>query len=106
MISAAPWLAHYDSDVPQTLEPYPNRTLVDYLTEAAQTDPDAPALLFKGARLSFAELDRLSDACASASPPRAAPGTSAPSSRRSTRPTRSASWKGRSATMGSRPSSR
>ncbi|MBI4484528.1 MAG: long-chain fatty acid--CoA ligase [Acidobacteria bacterium] len=66
MISAAPWLAHYDSDVPQTLEPYPNRTLVDYLTDSAQTEPDAPALLFKGARMTFAELNRLSDACASA----------------------------------------
>src|SRR4030095_8619847 len=27
-----PWLAHYDDDVPATLVPYPDRTLVDYLT--------------------------------------------------------------------------
>jgi long-chain acyl-CoA synthetase len=66
MTSAAPWLSHYDPGVPATLAPYPNRTLVDYLADAARAQPNAPALLFKGARLSFADLDRLSDACASA----------------------------------------
>src|SRR5260370_6150746 len=66
MTSAAPWLSHYDPGVPPTLAPYPNRTLVDYLADAARAQPNAPALLFKGARLSFADLDRLSDACSSA----------------------------------------
>ena len=63
---AAPWLAHYDPGVPTTLAPYPNRTLVDYVAEAARNRPDSPALLFKGAKVSYGELDRLSDACASA----------------------------------------
>ena len=31
-----PWLAHYDDDVPATLVPYPDRTLVDYLTTLAR----------------------------------------------------------------------
>ena len=66
MPPAAPWLAHYDSGVPATLEPYPNRTLVDYLADAARQAPNSPALLFKGARVSYGELDRLSDACAAA----------------------------------------
>src|ERR1700730_17412307 len=66
MTSATPWLSHYDAGVPATLAPYPNRTLVDYLADAARAQPNAPALLFKGARLSFADLERLSDACASA----------------------------------------
>ena len=66
MTPDAPWLAHFDPGVPPTLEPYPNRTLVDYLADAARDRPDAPALLFKGARVTFAELDQLSDACASA----------------------------------------
>jgi long-chain acyl-CoA synthetase len=52
--------------VPATLAPYPNRTLVDYLTDAARTEPDAPALLFKGAKMSFGALDRYSDECAAA----------------------------------------
>jgi long-chain acyl-CoA synthetase len=63
---SAPWLAHYDPGVPATLAPYPNRTLTDYLSDAARDRPGAPALLFKGAVMSFAELERLSDACAAA----------------------------------------
>jgi len=65
-MAAAPWLAHYDSDVPPTLAPYADRTLLDALAEFARTQPDRPALLFKGARVTYGELDRLSDACASA----------------------------------------
>ncbi len=66
MSSPAPWLAHYDANVPASLTPYPNRTLVDYLTDAARSRPAVPALLFKGATMTYDELDRLSDACASA----------------------------------------
>jgi len=62
----APWLAHYDPGVPPTLEPYPVRTLVDYLTDAAREQPAAPALIFKGRTIGYGELDRLSDACAAA----------------------------------------
>ena len=61
-----PWTRHYDPDVPETLAPYPNRTLVDYLREHAASLPNAPAILFKGRRVSNAELDRLSDRFASA----------------------------------------
>ena len=63
---ATPWLAHYDEDVPPTLAPYPNRTLVDYLDDAARTRPNQTALLFKGASLTYRDLDRLSEACAAA----------------------------------------
>ena len=66
MSTAAPWLAHYDPGVPATLAPYPDRTLVDYVADAARTAPDHPALLFKGAKVTYGQLDRLSDACASA----------------------------------------
>ena len=62
MPSAAPWLAHYDSGVPVTLAPYPDRTLVDYLADASRDRPNSRALLFKGATVSYGELDRLSDA--------------------------------------------
>jgi long-chain acyl-CoA synthetase len=47
--------------VPPSLAPYPNRTLVDYLADAAATRPDLPAILFKGSTLSWRALDRLSD---------------------------------------------
>ena len=66
MSTAAPWLAHYDPEVPATLAPYPARTLVDYLADAARTQPDTPALLFKGATMTYRRLARLSDACAAA----------------------------------------
>ncbi len=52
MISTAAWLAHYDAGVPPTLAPYPNRTLLDYVSDIARERPTHPALLFKGASLS------------------------------------------------------
>jgi long-chain acyl-CoA synthetase len=66
MAAAAPWLAHYDPGVPPSLTPYPDRTLLDYLADAARSRPDKPAILFKGATITYARLERLSDACASA----------------------------------------
>jgi long-chain acyl-CoA synthetase len=60
------WTRHYDPGVPETLSPYPTRTLVDYLREHAAAAPASPAVLFKGATLSYAALDRLSDRFASA----------------------------------------
>ena len=59
-----PWLAHYDREVPATLEPYPDKTLLDYLTETVAGHGDRPALLFNGAKISYGQLDRLSDALA------------------------------------------
>ena len=52
-----PWLAHYDADVPPSLVPYPDRTLVDYLTALARDHGDKAALLFKGSSVSYGELD-------------------------------------------------
>ena len=48
MSDRAPWLAHYDRGVPATLAPYPDRTLLDYVSDYARLRPQAPALLFKG----------------------------------------------------------
>ena len=64
-MSRLPWLDHYDAGVPETLAPYPARTLVDYVSDHARTHPDGKALLFKGATMTYAELERLSDAFAS-----------------------------------------
>jgi long-chain acyl-CoA synthetase len=62
----APWFAHYDEGVPRSLAPYPDRTLLDYLADWARDRPNQPALLFKGATITYGQLDRLSDACAAA----------------------------------------
>jgi len=59
-----PWLAHYDDGVPATLAPYPEKTLVDVVRASAAERPRHPAVFFKGARLSYGELDGLSDALA------------------------------------------
>jgi long-chain acyl-CoA synthetase len=64
--AAAPWLSHYDDEVPPTLEPYPSGTLVDAVAGHARVTPNAPAMHFKGATLTYGELERLSDACAAA----------------------------------------
>lgn len=61
-----PWTSQYDAGVPATLEPYPERTLLEYLDDALAARPDAPALLFKGTAVSYRELDDTSDAFASA----------------------------------------
>jgi long-chain acyl-CoA synthetase len=61
-----PWLAHYDSDVRQSLAPYPNKTLLDYLDALTRENGAATALLFKGTTVSYGELDRESTAFAAA----------------------------------------
>ncbi len=60
----APWLEHYDPGVPRSLGVYPEKTLVDILRERVEDEPAAVALLFKGRRISVAEIDRASDALA------------------------------------------
>ena len=62
----APWLAHYDHDVRHSLAPYPDTTLLDHLTSLARDHGDKPALLFKGTRVSYGQLDRESTAFAAA----------------------------------------
>jgi len=61
-----PWLAHYDSDVSPSLAPYPEKTLIDYLDRLASEHPSKVALLFKGAAMTYRELDSLSTAFAAA----------------------------------------
>jgi long-chain acyl-CoA synthetase len=65
-MTSYPWLEHYDAEVPATLAPYPERSLLDYLSETARQWPGRPALLFKGAALTYAQLERLSDSFAAA----------------------------------------
>jgi len=61
-----PWLAHYDTDVRPSLAPYPERTLLDYLADHAREHGEEPGLIFEGKRISWADLERLSDAFAAA----------------------------------------
>ncbi len=58
--AAAPWLLSYDPDVPEHI-PLPKTLLHDLLSNAAGDFPDHPALIFFGQRISYRELDTLSN---------------------------------------------
>jgi long-chain acyl-CoA synthetase len=60
------WLQHYDTNIPASVGPYPERTLLDDLADGVAQRPGAAALLFKGRTVSWEELDRRSDAFAAA----------------------------------------
>ncbi|MBN1547283.1 MAG: AMP-binding protein [Syntrophaceae bacterium] len=55
------WLKHYEPKMPHSLKPYPEITMMDVVAETVRQRPHHTALLFKGARMSYSELGRLSD---------------------------------------------
>jgi long-chain acyl-CoA synthetase len=57
-----PWFKQYDPKMPRTLKPYPACTLLDVVKETVRERPEHTAWIFKGARVTYAELERLSDA--------------------------------------------
>jgi len=61
-----PWLKHYDVGVPYSLEPYPQKTLLDIVSETSRQRPAHPALLFKGSVMTYGQLEQLSNEFASA----------------------------------------
>ena len=65
-MTAKPWLEHYDPNVPRTLAPYPEQTLLDLLSENAHSHPAHPITYLKGRAMTYAQLDRLSDDCGAA----------------------------------------
>jgi long-chain acyl-CoA synthetase len=60
-----PWLAHYDTGVPHTLD-IPPIALPELLAAAAREFPAAPAIVFYGRTISYAELDMLASRFAAA----------------------------------------
>ena len=57
-----PWFKSYDEGLPRSLKPYPEQTLLDAVAETVRQRPEHTALIFKGRRMAYAELDRLSSA--------------------------------------------
>jgi long-chain acyl-CoA synthetase len=61
-MSDKPWLESYPPDVPETLEPFPSRSLYSILADSASRFPSAPAIAFwlpgapMGKTMSYAEL--------------------------------------------------
>jgi len=60
-----PWLKHYDEGVKQTLE-YPAEPLFYFLEESARKYPDRACTIFKGAEISYKEMNDLTDRIAAA----------------------------------------
>ncbi len=61
-MSEKPWIKHYDKNVPHSLAPYPEESLTHFVRRNAQEQPERPALFFKGATVSYGELERKSNA--------------------------------------------
>jgi long-chain acyl-CoA synthetase len=64
-MNESPWLAHYDKGVPQTID-YPQVPLFHFLEEAARKYPDRACTIFKGAVISYREMNTLTDNMAAA----------------------------------------
>ena len=60
-----PWLAHYDKGVPQTVE-IPDAPLFHFLEESARKYPDRACTIFKGAVITYKEMNDLTDRVAAA----------------------------------------
>jgi long-chain acyl-CoA synthetase len=60
------WFARYDPGVSTSVAPYPDKTLLDYLSDLGENHGHKPALLFKGTSMSYQTLESLSNACAAA----------------------------------------
>jgi len=60
-----PWFKRYDKGVPRTID-YPAVPLYYFLEESARKYPDKPCTIFKGATISYKEMDLLTDKVAAA----------------------------------------
>jgi len=59
-MSERPWLKHYDEGVPTTID-YPEVPLYRLLEDSAREFPDHACTIFKGAKLTYAQVNELSD---------------------------------------------
>jgi long-chain acyl-CoA synthetase len=55
-----PWLKKYDKGVPNTIE-YPAVPLYYFLEESARKYPDSPCTIFKGATITYREMNEITD---------------------------------------------
>jgi long-chain acyl-CoA synthetase len=60
------WIAHYDRGVARTIGTYPDRTMLDFLADAAREAPGGPALWFKGTTVTWKALHDAAQAAACA----------------------------------------
>jgi len=55
-----PWYKHYDQGVPHHID-YPPITVIDMIEETAKKYPKSPCTIFKGASITYSEMDELTD---------------------------------------------
>ena len=55
-----PWLKNYDKGVPLQID-YPNVPVFNFLEVSARKYAEAPCTIFKGAKISFKEMDEVTD---------------------------------------------
>jgi long-chain acyl-CoA synthetase len=55
-----PWLDHYDEGVPKTID-YPEVPLYYFLEESARKYPDKACTVFKGAKITYREMNAITD---------------------------------------------
>jgi long-chain acyl-CoA synthetase len=60
-----PWQKYYDKGVPYTID-YPPVPLFYFLEEAARRYPESPCTIFKGARITYKEMNEITDRLAGA----------------------------------------
>jgi long-chain acyl-CoA synthetase len=64
-MDAKPWLAHYDAGVPHTID-IPTVPLFHFLEESARKYPDRACTIFKGAVITYREMNAITDRVAAA----------------------------------------
>ncbi|MBI3353867.1 MAG: hypothetical protein HY034_03125 [Nitrospirae bacterium] len=57
-----PWLKSYEPGIPSTLK-YPDIPLQQFLTHAAERFPNNPATFFFGNKITYKELNELTNRC-------------------------------------------
>ena len=60
-----PWFAKYDKGVPKTID-YPRAPLYYFLEQSAEEYPDKPCTIFKGAVITYREMNEITDRVAAA----------------------------------------
>ncbi|MFL7867459.1 MAG: long-chain fatty acid--CoA ligase [Anaerolineales bacterium] len=60
-----PWFAKYDKGVPKTID-YPKKPLYHFLEESASKYPDRACTIFKGAEISYKDMNEITDRVAAA----------------------------------------
>lgn len=63
-MNAKPWLKHYDAGVPESLAPYPNVSIFSLLEDSARKYPQATCTIFKGAKITYAQMNEMTDTLA------------------------------------------